>query len=284
MWLMETVSRITQAILPILYGLLLILFASVFFKTSASRKLLYPLLILTTAIHSLYICSFTLAAGHCLYTNSYEFFSLIAFTMLCSYTAIEPRNKRLVAGTGMMVVLTCFIFQAISSLYTSLHHVSDSQHLFQSSTFNIHIITIVFGFSALTLATIYGSLYLLLYRTMRLNKYGAFFHEVPSLDRLERYGVRASMIGFVFFTVSIIAGAVLTGDIVPTKSIASYLIDSKTLTTILIWAVFGITLIFHQYKKIEGRKIVIFWMSGFALSILSMTIINRFISDFHNYF
>lgn len=281
---MEILSRSTQTILPFLYGALLFLFGSVFFRQSATRKPLYPLLLVTIAVHSIYICAFTLAAGHCLYTNFYEFFSLIAFTMLSSYTAVEPRRKGLAAGTGMMVVLAGFIFQAISSLYTSVEHISDSQHLFESATFNVHIITIVFGFSALTLATIYGSLYLLLYRAMRLNEFGTFFHEVPSLDKLERYGVRSSIIGFIFLTISIIAGAALTGEIVPTKSISAYLLDSKTLTTVLIWAVFGGTLILHKYKKLEGRKIVVFWMSGFALSIISMTVINRFVSNFHNFF
>jgi ABC-type uncharacterized transport system permease subunit len=281
---MEILSRSTQTILPFLYGALLFLFASVLFRKSAGRKFLYPLLLVTIAVHGVYIFSFTLAAGHCLYTNYNEFFSLIAFTLLCSYTAVEPRRKGLAAGTGMMVVLAGCIFQTLSSLYTSLEHRSDSQHLFESPTFNLHIITIVFGFSAFTLATIYGSLYLLLYRAMRMNEFGSFFHEVPSLDKLERYGVRSSMIGFVFLTISIIAGAILTSEIIPVKSITAYLLDSKTLTTILIWTVFGVTLLLHEYKKIGGRKIVIFWMSGFALSIISMTIINRFVSNFHNFF
>lgn len=281
---MENLSRSVQFILPFLYGALLFLFGSVFFKQSAGRKLLFPLLLVTIIFHVTYILSFTLSAGHCLYTNFYEFFSLIAFTMLVSYTAVEPRRKGLAAGTGMMVVLAGFIFQTISSLKTSIAHVSDHQHLFESPMFNVHIVTIVFGFSALTLSTIYGSLYLLLYRAMRQNEFGSFFHEVPSLDRLERYGIRASMIGFVFLTISIVAGALLTGQIDPLKNMSDYLLDSKTLTTVLIWGVFGATLVLHKYRRLAGRKIVVFWMSGFALSIISMTVINRFVSDFHNFF
>jgi ABC-type uncharacterized transport system permease subunit len=280
---MEILSRSAQFLLPFCYGVLLFLFGSVFFKQSAGRKALYPLLVATIAVHAVYILSFTIAAGHCLYTNFYEFFSLIAFTLLASYTIVEPRRKGLAAGTGMMVALAGFVFQTISSLNTSILHISEHEHLFKSPAFNTHIITIVFGFSALTLSSIYGSLYLLLYRAMRLNEFGSFFHEIPSLDRLERYGVRSSMIGFFFLSISIIAGAILTTSIEPSRDIVTYLFDSKTITTILIWAVFGVTLILHKYRKLEGRKIVVFWMSGFALSIISMTVINRFVSDFHNF-
>jgi len=126
-------------------------------------------------------------------------------------------------------------------------------------------------------------LYLLLYRSMRRNKFGILFYEVPSLDHLERFGIRSSAIGFIFLSVAIIFGAVLTSRLHTDFGVVNYLLDPKTLATVLIWLVFGITLVARRVARLEGRKIVILWMSGFGLAIISMTIINSFVTDFHNF-
>jgi ABC-type uncharacterized transport system permease subunit len=196
---------------------------------------------------------------------------------------VEVRREHFSVGTGLMVVLVGFVFQLVSSLNTTIDIPGARNELFGSPMFNVHIITVVFGYAALTLATIYGSLYLLLYRAMRKNSFGSFFHEIPSLDKLEKFGVRASGIGFGFLTVSIVAGSLLVRKLVPGASAINYFLDPKTLATILIWAVFGSTLLLHRLKRLEGKRIVIFWMSGFALVLISMTVINSFVTEFHNF-
>jgi ABC-type uncharacterized transport system permease subunit len=280
---MDALVGIFQPILPILYGLLLFGFANVFFRQSVKRKWLFPLVILTLLSDAIYIGSYTKAAGHCLYTNFYELFALIAFVLLLIYAMVEVRREHFSVGTGLMVVLVGFVFQLVSSLNTTIDIPGARNELFGSPMFNVHIITVVFGYAALTLATIYGSLYLLLYRAMRKNSFGSFFHEIPSLDKLEKFGVRASGIGFGFLTVSIVAGSLLVRKLVPGASAINYFLDPKTLATILIWAVFGSTLLLHRLKRLEGKRIVIFWMSGFALVLISMTVINSFVTEFHNF-
>jgi ABC-type uncharacterized transport system permease subunit len=241
------------------------------------------MLYVSVFIHIVYIGIFTKEAGHCLHTSVYELFSLIAFTLVAVYTIVEVRRKQFAAGTGLMVVTVSFVFQLLSSFNTSVENISPSESLFTTPAFTVHIITAVFGYASLTLATIYGSLYLLLYRSMKRNTYGSFFFEVPSLDTLELYGVRSSLVGFIFLTVSIGAGAVLFRAL-PEMTLAEYLFDTKIIATILIWIVFGSTYFLHKYKKLEGSKIVVFWMSGFILTLLSMTVVNMFTTAFHSFF
>lgn len=269
--------------MPIFYGALLLGFGSIFFRRIEARKWIFPLVLATVIVHALYIGAFTAAAGHCLLTNIYEFFSLIAFTLIASYALVELKPKQVASGTGMMVALVCFVFQLTSSLAVSPEHLSDFHHIFEDPIFNVHVTSAVFGYAALTLATIYGSLYLLLYRSMRRNKFGVLFYEVPSLDHLERFGIRASAIGFIFLSLSIVFGAVLASKNPLEAGFAHFLGDPKTIATIMIWLVFGITLVARRIARLEGRKIVILWMSGFGLAILSMTIINSFVTNFHNF-
>lgn len=273
-------SNAIQAILPFLYGILLIGFANIFIHPGSNRRWIFPAVLFILILHGAYIGLYTVTTGHCLLTTSYELFSLIAFTLLVIYTIVEIRPAEIAAGTGAMVVLVTFLFQFISSLAT---HYEAQNPIFKDPYFNIHVTSAVFGYAALTLATIYGSLYLLLYRAMQRNTFGSVFQELPSLARLERFGIRSSAAGFVFLSISILFGVLLINKSLPLLQGGSYLLDPKTIATILTWLVFGTTLVIRRVAKIEGRKLVIFWMSGFALTLVSMTIINAFGTDYHNF-
>ena len=273
-------SDAIQAILPFLYGILLIGFANIFIRPGSSRRWIFPAVILTLVLHAIYIGLYTVTAGHCLLTTSHELFSLIAFTLLVTYTIVEIRPQEVAAGTGAMVSLVAFIFQLISSLAS---HYDVKNPIFNDPLFNIHVTSAVFGYAALTLATIYGALYLMLYRAMARNTYGSIFQELPSLSRLERFGIRCSAVGFIFLSISILFGVLLINKSMPISQGTSYLLDPKTIATVLTWLVFGTTLIIRQFANIEGKKLVIFWMSGFALTLVSMTIINAFGTEYHNF-
>jgi ABC-type uncharacterized transport system permease subunit len=275
-------SNAIQILLPFLYSTLLFGFLRVFVRPGRKRLWLFLTVLVALIFHAIYIGLYTVITGHCLLTTSHELFSLIAFTLLATYVIVELRPKELSAGSGTMVLLVAFLFQLISSL--SSHTAAASPNpIFKDPYFNIHVTSAVFGYAALTLATIYGSLYLLLYRAMKKNTFGSIFQELPSLGRLERFGIRASAVGFVFLSISILFGALLINKTVPIVQGGSYLLDPKTIATILIWLVFGTTLFIRRIAKIEGRKLVIFWMSGFALTLISMTIINAFGTEYHNF-
>ena len=280
---MLQISNAIQALLPFLYGILLIGFANIFLRSNSKRAWIFPAIIITLILHAIYIGLYTILAGHCLLTTSHELFSLIAFTLLATYIIVEPRPKEISAGTGAMVSLVAFLFQLISSLSSHTVSAVSQNPIFKDPVFNIHVTSAVFGYAALTLATIYGSLYLLLYRAMRKNTFGVVFQELPSLGRLERFGIRASAVGFIFLSISIVFGALLISKTVPLSQGGSYLLDPKTIATVLVWLVFGTTLFIRRLAKMEGRKLVIFWMSGFALTLISMTIINAFGTEYHNF-
>jgi ABC-type transport system involved in cytochrome c biogenesis permease subunit len=76
---------------------------------------------------------------------------------------------------------------------------------------------------------------------------------------------------------------VLIGRYPPADSLPHVLLDPKILMTLLVWLVFGFTLLVRQVIKLEGRRLVLFWMSGFALTIVSMTLVNAFGTQFHSF-
>ncbi|HYM21132.1 MAG TPA: cytochrome c biogenesis protein CcsA [Candidatus Kapabacteria bacterium] len=216
-------------------------------------------------------------------TNASEMFSLVAFTLLVTYTIVELRPIGTKVGTGLLVMIVAFVFQLFSSLGTHPVLASVVNPIFLDASFNAHVTMAVFGYAALTLSTIYGSLYLLLYRAMKYNRFGAVFNHLPSLARLERYGIRSLAVGFVFLTLSIIFGIVLIKKSFSSADASLYLHDPKTVSTALIWLVFGVTLLVRTLWHLEGRKIVVIWMSGYVLTLISSTIVNAFGTEYHNF-
>ena len=282
---MAALATTLQIILPIAYGGLAFYFARTFFRTlnqSERLKHAVPASYAILGLHAIYIGAYTAAYHHDLVATVYELFSLIAFTLLAVYVFAELRASRETSGTGFFVTVVCFVLQLVSSV-TNNASIPESNAILQDPIFNLHVTTSVFGYAALMLAAIYGSLYLLLYREIRGNQFGAIFEHIPSLDRLERYGLRAAAFGFFFLTLAIALGAVLYTRVPLSVSPLKFFTDPKVVATLLIWLVFGVTLLVRRIIHLEGRKLVILWMSGFALTIISMTIINWFGTSFHSF-
>ncbi len=282
---MTALATTLRILLPIAYGGLAFYFARTFFRSlnqSERLKHAVPAAYATLGLHAVYIGAYTAVNHHDLVATVYELFSLIAFTLLAVYVFAELRASRETSGTGFFVTAVCFLLQLVSSITISTP-VPESPAILKDPIFNLHVTTSVFGYAALMLAAIYGSLYLMLYREIRGNRFGAVFEHIPSLDRLERYGLRATAFGFFFLTLAIMLGAMLYTRIPLPVSSEKFFTDPKVLTTLLVWLVFGVTLLVRRIIHLEGRKLVLFWMSGFALTVISMTIINWFGTSFHSF-
>lgn len=282
---MNALLSVLRVVLPFLYAAIVLGFGEIFFRAGEPKgrvRRTIPLVILTILLHGLYIGIYTVTYGHCLLTSLFELCSLLAFTLLTVYAFVEIRITKEASGTGFFVAVVSFFFQFVSSLFIDPFESKQSLAIIHSGVFNIHVTSAVFGYAALTLTSIYGSLYLLLYRAMKNNQFGPIFEHLPSLERLERYGFRATGVGFAFLTISIALGASLVHTTGASSGAMSFL-DPKILFTVLIWLVFGVTLVVRKFIRLEGRKLVLLWMWGFALTIVSMTLVNAFGTTFHSF-
>jgi ABC-type uncharacterized transport system permease subunit len=86
----------------------------------------------------------------------------------------------------------------------------------------------------------------------------------------------AVMFGFFFLTVAFVAGAVW----IPRTNIS--VIDFKLIGTIIVWAVYGVGLLFQKRLALQGKRMAVMLISGFLFAFLSMTVLNFFSSRFHS--
>ncbi len=272
-----------RILLPLLYATLVAVLGDIFFRPGAATARLRrarPLVFFVLSLHAVYIGLHTIHEGHCLLASIFELCSLIAFTLLAIYFFVEMRITSEASGTGFLVAVVAFLFQTASSLFIQSTSSIEHSAILKNPLFNIHVTSAIFGYAALSLSMIYGTLYLWLFRAMQRNSFGPVFDHLPSLERLERYGIRTTAVGFVFLSISIVIGAMLLGG---SSGIYGTLFDPKVLTTFLVWLIFGATLVIRRVARIEGRKLVLFWMYGFAVTIISMTIVNVFVTSFHSF-
>jgi HemX protein len=283
---MNVLVTALRVLLPIVYAGLALYFARTFFRSvNQSERLKYavPAAYITLVLHAVYIGAYTTEFHHDLVATVFELCSLIAFTLLAVYVFAELRTSRETSGTGFFVTAVCFVLQLVSSLTNSGESIPETKAILRDPFFNLHVTTSVFGYAALMLAAIYGGLYLLLFRAIRQNQFGAIFEHIPSLERLERYGLRATAFGFIFLTLSIALGAMLYARIPLDVTTAQFVLDPKVLTTLVVWLVFGATLLVRRVMHLDGRRLVLFWMSGFLLTLVSMTIVNWVGTAFHSF-
>ena len=275
--IIHIIDSICEVFLPMLYFATVLAYALSFFRDDAfARSWKSRLLVLTVSLHGLYILFHTVEYSRCMVTTLFEILSLVAFTIIATYWFIERRVGARETGTFMVGI--AFLFEIISAIMT--RDVADPNPLLKDLSIGLHISTAIFGFSGITISAVYGMLYLILYRELKVNRFGPSFKKLPSLEALEKLSTYATIVGFFFLSIAIGIGVFDLPRVFPSFSYT----DPKLIVTIFIWAMYGGVLVAHYLAHIEGRRIMLLSLTGFCVSLFSMTIINGFLSGFHRFY
>ena len=97
---------------------------------------------------------------------------------------------------------------------------------------------------------------------------------------LERMSFTATLFGFIFLTIAIIAGIVWLPRITQEVSYT----DPKLFGTFVIWLIYGAGLAAKRLRHWQGRRMMVLSVFGFATAMFSMTVINIFLSGFHKFY
>ncbi len=274
---MKFAIDILSILLPLLYFVTVWTYARAFFSgIKLANRLKTPLLMFTLFIHLLYLYARTLEYNHPPITTIFEIMSLLSFSIAVSYLYIELRTK--VRETGYFILNMSFFFQLISSLF--IRDFIDVNPVLRSNLLGFHVTSALLGYAAIAISAVYGFLYLMLYHDIKASKFGVIYKKLPNLEVLENMSFRSTVLGFVLLTIAIVIGFVWLPKAFQNFSY----FDPKLIGTLFVWALYGVGLLAKRLAGWQGRKIVILSMSGFAITVLSMTIINLFFSSFHNFY
>lgn len=263
--------------LPVLYGVTLLVYLYDFVKDTKSfsnAKRIF--LFITLMVHIFYLLARTVEYDHTPITNKFEIFTLLAFSITFSYFILELLTD--VRGTGLFIILFSLVFQIISSLF--IEDLFEVAEVLRNRLLGLHVVSAMLGYSGFTLSAVYGLLYLMLYKEIKLNKFGLIFKRLPSLEMLYRLCFNSVVIGFVLLTFAVIIGIIWLPSAFPNFSY----FDPKLITTGIVWLVFGTLVVAKFAANWQGKKVVTIALFGFAVTILSVLLSIVFSSSFHTFY
>lgn len=264
-------------VLPILYILTFGIYIYDFVKDNGKvHNVKRVFLFISLFLHILYLLIRTAEFNHPPITNKFEIFTVLAFCLAFSYFLIELFTD--IRGTGAFIIFFSVIFQLISTIFIQdLHEVKE---VLRNRLLGIHVISALGGYAGFTIAAVYGLLFFMLYKDIKLNKFGLIFKRLPSLEILEKLNFYAVLIGFILLTFSMLIGFIWLPEAFPN---INYL-DPKLISVGIVWLIFGIGILAKVMAKLYGKKVIVFSIVGYIIAILSMLVSNVFTQTFHSFY
>jgi len=233
-------------------------------------------LFVTLFVHVLYLLFRTIEFNHPPITNKFEIFTVLAFSLGFAYFLLELMTD--IRGTGAFIILFSLVFQVISTIF--IEDLVEVKEVLRNSLLGVHVMSALLGYSGFTIAAVHGVLFFLLYKDIKLNKYGLIFKRLPSLEILEKLNFYSVLIGFILLTISMMIGFVWLPNAFPDFSYT----DPKLISVGIVWLVFFVGILAKLISKLYGKKVIIFSLVGFVIALISLLISNVITETFHSFY
>jgi len=231
-----------------------------------------------------------IAAGRVPWSNMYEFALTGTMLIVAVYLGVLFRYDLRFLGTfitGLVVVLlggtAIWFYTDIVPLMDPLKSVWLVIHVFVASL-STAIFALAFGLSVLQLMQARRERKVAVAATAEASgtavKTGpGFLRTLPSADALESLAYRFAIIGFIFWTFTLIAGSIWAND-----AWGRYWgFDTKEVWTFVIWVLYAGYIHARATRGWRGSRSA--WLSiiGFTAVLFNFTIVNMFFKGLHAY-
>ncbi|WP_294346997.1 cytochrome c biogenesis protein CcsA [Prosthecochloris sp.] len=270
----NTLLVVLTSLVSLFYVVSVSLYGSDFFKGNTFAKTYkQPALIVTIVTHIAYIGFLTAPEGYRLNYSISMLMTMVALTLAVIYMFIEFSTKT--EKTGFFILSFSAGAEILASilLFTS----SGDGPSFSGLGIGIHLLAAIFSFSSIAIAGLYSFLYLLLFRQIKNNKFGFLFENLPNLEVLELLIKHAVAFGFLFLTITLLAGVI--GSIQTSEIIN--LFDTRLIALVIIWMFYGFSLFIKKlfgWDTIHMAYLLIFL---FVLTTTLILLMSIFSPTFH---
>lgn len=267
--------------LPFLYGLAVVCYGVSFFRSKsvnprAACFLKRPALITIIIIQTTYFVLRSIKYHHAPITSSNEILTLLAFSITITYLYIEIKTG--VMETGFFILVIALVLQVISSIF--IIEIKEINPVLKNWLLGFHVSFALIGYSAITIAGIYGFLYLMLYHNLKKNQFGSFYKKLPSLQLMEKLSYNAIVFGCIFLAMTLIIGFVWLPKAIKDFSYT----DPKLVSTIIIWLIYTAVIISKRMGMMQSKTVMTIAFYGFIFAMFSVAVVNIFLSSFHRFY
>jgi glutamyl-tRNA reductase len=187
-----------------------------------------------------------------------QLFSLLAAITVAAYLILDFRYELPVAG-AFVAPFTVAVMVPAHLVPSAAHAVAPQ--LYYSIALFLHVGAAALGTGVLALAFGLALLYLASEKQVKSKRPGRLFARLPSLDLLDRAGYRLAVWGFVFLSLTIATGSLVsreaTGTTLP--------FAPKQGFAILAWALFASLIQARLVAGWRGRRVALLVVTGFVL-------------------
>ena len=211
--------------------------------------------------------------GHIPVSNLYEVFILFSMITALFYLYYEQHYRTRQLGAFVLLVITAAV--GFLLWYTVARDAADIQPLvpaLQSWWMKIHVPANFIGYGTFALAAMVGVAYL-------LKSHGILADRLPALEVLDDVMYKAISVGFAFFTVATILGALWAAD--AWGGYWSW--DPKETWALIVWLNYAAWLHMRLMAGLRGRAAAWWSVVGLLVTTFAFLGVNMFLSGLHSY-
>jgi cytochrome c-type biogenesis protein CcsB len=211
--------------------------------------------------------------GHIPVSNLYEVFILFSMITALFYLYYEQRYATRQLGAFVLLVISAAV--GFLLWYTVARDAAEIQPLvpaLQSWWMKIHVPANFSGYGTFALAAMVGSAYL-------LKSHGILADRLPSLEVLDDVMYKSISVGFAFFTVATILGALWAAE--AWGGYWSW--DPKETWALIVWLNYAAWLHMRLMSGLRGRPAAWWALVGLLVTTFAFLGVNMFLSGLHSY-
>ena len=211
--------------------------------------------------------------GHIPVSNLYEVFILFSLITALFYLYYEQRYKTRQLGAFVLLVISAAV--GFLLWYTVARDAADIQPLvpaLQSWWMKIHVPANFIGYGTFSLSAMVAAAYL-------LKSSGYLVDRLPSLEVLDDVMYKAISVGFAFFTVATILGALWAAE--AWGGYWSW--DPKETWALIVWLNYAAWLHMRLMTGLRGRPAAWWALIGLVVTTFAFLGVNMFLSGLHSY-
>ncbi|MEX3980782.1 c-type cytochrome biogenesis protein CcsB [Paraburkholderia sp. EG287A] len=211
--------------------------------------------------------------GHIPISNLYEVFVLFSLITALFYLYYEEHYETRSLGAFVSLVISAAVgFLMWYSIARDAQQIQPLVPALQSWWMKIHVPANFIGYGSFALSAMVGVAYLLKER-------GVLADRLPTLDVLDDVMYKSTAVGFGFFTIATILGALWAAE--AWGGYWSW--DPKETWALIVWLNYAAWLHMRMMKGLRGHAAAWWALTGLLVTTFAFLGVNMFLSGLHSY-
>lgn len=228
------------------------------------------------ALHLGYLIHLSFIIGRLPVTSVFETLTACAWFFGVAYLSVEWRLHE--TSLGLFILPFIIVLHTLSNLFLDLNRVLPPI-LMQELVFEIHVVILLFSYSAFAISFIASLLYLLLSREIQKKNTGLFYRRLPSLAFFDALSNRGVNIGLLFLTLGVAFGIYEGAKIAE----QFFTWDAKFVAVGLTWIIYCLHLLGRFKLGWQGKRAAFVSLLGFGSLLFSFLIVSLTLSKVHHF-